>query len=57
MTVVIKTSEERSGRILAYVLLQEVRPTRMLVEEITYVVNESCDTNQGARLRLPLVWR
>jgi hypothetical protein len=55
MAVVIKTSKERSGRVLPYVLLQEVRPTRMLVEEIAYVVNEACDTNQGAGLRLPLV--
>jgi len=55
VAVVIKASKERSGRVLAYVLLQEVRSARMFVEEVAYVVDEACDTNQGTGLRLPLV--
>ena len=52
--VVVDTTEERCGRILANHLGDEVTTTGMLVHERADVVNETGDNNQRALHRLLL---
>jgi hypothetical protein len=55
--VVIDAAEEGCCRVLANHLDQEMRATRMLVNEIRHVVDETGDQDKRALLGLFLDWR
>ena len=55
IAMIVKATEERGGGVLAYILLQEIWSTGMLVKEIANVVDVSCDADQCPRLCLTLV--
>ena len=50
--MVIDTTKERRRRIFANILHKKMSPTRMLIDKIRHVVNESRDENQGTLGRL-----
>ena len=56
IAMIIHSTEKGSGGISANLLNQEVPASRMFVEEVGHIMNETTNTDQGARLGLGLVY-